>query len=167
MYAKQRYGKGMRALFLLALLLVVGCQKTRFETVLGATATMDQARAAFGEPDATDPLPDGTTRYAWKIDRVEMVPGRWVEEVVNILHDSDGYPVEVIRRYFAPAHYERRGCLLVLEADASGNILRSSWAGNSCGALLYPDRQDYDAMETGGSLDSLEEGQGVKGEPWY
>ena len=124
------------ALVAWAVVSLSGCAGTAMDRLMPHIETMGLAKHYFGEPTGRSALPNGGTRSEWLLDRVAQVPGQNVEEKIFAGYDRDGFPVYYTRVVFVPAHFARQYCRLTIVADKQGNILESSWDGNSCEDLM-------------------------------
>ena len=118
------------------LFLLAGCATTKMDRLMPHVENMQLARHYFGEPTSKNVLPNGETRSEWLLDRVAQVPGQYVEQKIFVGYDRDGFPVYYTRYVFVPAHMARQYCRLAIRSDKDGNVLESSWEGDSCEDMM-------------------------------
>ena len=119
-----------------ALLLLSGCATTKMDRLMPHVETMQLATHYFGAPTSKSDLPNGGARNEWLLDQVTQVPGQYVEQRIFVGYDCDGFPVYYTRNVFVPAHMARQYCRLVIVADKNGNVLESTWEGDSCEEMM-------------------------------
>ena len=119
-----------------ALLLLSGCATTKMDRLMPHVETMQLATHYFGVPTSKSDLSNGGARNEWLLDQVTQVPGQYVEQKIFVGYDYDGFPVYYTRNVFVPAHMARQYCRLVIVSDKAGNVLESTWEGDSCEDMM-------------------------------
>lgn len=130
-------------LSVVAMILLSGCAAVtpgsrQMDAALSSLGTLEAAEAMFGPPAMKEELSADRVSAVWEFDRLELVPGQYVDTQQYVGHDRDGFPVHRRSRYWVPQHLEERYCHVNITADYLGRVQGAYWEGNACDRLLTP-----------------------------